>query len=67
MGYSRKKTNKMDGVGVRHGISKGIEEKACGISTGLIKKEAESLRVVKRKTCWISSDLNFCPWIFHEV
>ena len=43
---------------LRHGISTGIEERACGNSRGQLK-EVEFPEVINKKLCGISMGLGF--------
>ena len=52
---------------VIHRISRGIEERAYGNSSGSTKKEVEFPGVMKKKSCEISMDLGFQSWNFQEV
>ena len=64
LGYSRKNPNR-EVWG--HGISRGIEERACGNSRVQLKKELEFARVFKKISCRISMCLGFLPWDFQGV
>ena len=54
------------GGGQGHGISSGIEERACENSRGQLKKK-QNFRRCLRKNCGISIGLGFWPWNFKGV
>ena len=66
MGYSRKNPNRGErggggagGLRIGNGISRGTEESACENSRGQLKKEVESLGILKKNSCRISMGLGF--------